>query len=146
MNCSSILTFIIFRSHLMEVERNQFSLLLKEAYSCLSLWFKYVHMVGVWVGGFSLSLLSLTLGIFLSLFLSVHNVWLSSFSFCVHFSFALLSLRLSQCISEALNEDSQHFPLPANTLSKKESRSRKSIFFHIIKSSSTALACMISLV
>ena len=144
MNCSPILTFIIFRSHLMEVERNQFSLLLREAYSCLSLWFECVHTCG-WVG-YSLSLCSFSHSWYLSFSLSVPNVWLSSFSLCVHFSFVLLSLRLSQCISEALNEDSQHFPLPANTLSKEKSRSRKSIFFHIIKSSSTALACVIPLV
>lgn len=107
--------------------------------------------VYVWVSGseqwvaLCLSALSLTLGIFLSLHLSLMYDSLPS-SLCVHFSFALLSLRLSQCISEALNEDSQHFPLAANTLSKEKSRSRKSIFFHIIKSSSTALACMIPVV
>lgn len=75
MNSSPILTFIIFRSHLMEVERNQFSLLLREAY-CLNLRLEYVHMSG-WGGGrggggvFSRSALSLTLGIFPSFGMSL---------------------------------------------------------------------------
>ena len=85
MNCSPILTFIIFRSHLMEVERNQFSLLLREAYSCLSLWFECVHTCG-WVGySLSLSALSLTLGIFLSLYLSLmYDSLLFPFVFIFH--------------------------------------------------------------
>lgn len=144
MNCSPILTFIIFRSHLMEVERNQFSLLLREAYSCLSLWFEYAHTCGCRGRRGLFSFFSHSW--YLSFSLSVHNVWLSTFFLCVHFSFVLLSLWLSQCISEVLNEDSQHFPLPANTLSKKKSRSGKSIFFYIIKSSSSTLACVIPLV
>lgn len=85
MNCSPILTFIIFRSHLMEVERNQFSLLLREAYSCLSLWFEYAHTCGCRGrrGLFSLSLL--TLGIFLSLYLSImYDSLLFSFVFIFH--------------------------------------------------------------
>lgn len=79
MNCNPILTFIIFRSHLMEVERNQFSLILGEAYSCLSLWFECMQTCrggGTMVGGFfrlffSLFALSLTFDIVLSLSLSV---------------------------------------------------------------------------
>lgn len=75
MNCSPILTFIIFRSHLMEVERNQFSLLLREAYSCLSLLLEYVHVwVRRWVGVvllFSFLAQSLHLSISLSLGLSI---------------------------------------------------------------------------
>lgn len=69
MNWNSILTFIIFRSHLMEVERNQFSLLLREAYSCLSLWLKYVYSCV----GYSLSLSAFYLspGLFISLYLSL---------------------------------------------------------------------------
>lgn len=47
MNWSPVLTFIIFRSHLMEVERNQFSLLLREAYSCLSM---CICVVRGWAG------------------------------------------------------------------------------------------------
>lgn len=43
MNWSPVLTFIIFRSHLMEVERNQFWLLLREAYSCLSMCIRVVR-------------------------------------------------------------------------------------------------------
>lgn len=65
MNCSPILTFIIFRSHLMEVERNQFSFVLKEACFCVGLPFHYVHVLACrWVvvgGSLSSSLLALSL-------------------------------------------------------------------------------------
>lgn len=150
MNCRPILTFIIFRSHLMEVERNQFSLVLKEACFCVGLPFEYVHTcyraVG-WQWGCTLFFFHCTFShFFLSLYLSIMYDSHSPPPFCVHFSFLVLSPRLSQCISELLNEDSQHFLLPDNTLSKRKSRSRKSIFFYIIKSSSTALACVIPLV
>lgn len=149
MNCSPILTFIIFRSHLMEVERNQFSFVLKEACFCAGLPFQYVHVLArrwVVVGGCSLFFFPCSFPhAFLSLYLSImYDSHL--LLFCVHFSFLVVSPWLSQCISELLNEDSQHFFLPDNTLSKRKSRSRKSIFFYIIKSSSTALACVIPLV
>lgn len=56
----------------MEVERNQFSLLLREAYSCLSLWFEYVHTCGcVGEEGGILSLSLLFLSLLVSLFLSI---------------------------------------------------------------------------
>lgn len=149
MNCSPILTFIIFRSHLMEVERNQFSFVLKEACFCVGLPFQYVHVLAccwVAVGGcspffFLCSFPHSFLSLYLSIMYDSHLLL-----FCVHFSFLVVSPRLSQRISELLNEDSQHFLLPDNTLSKRKSRSRKSIFFYIIKSSSTALACVIPLV
>lgn len=85
MNCSPIFTFIIFRSHLMEVEINQFSLLLKEAYSCLSLWFKCVHLCGGAGGGGGGGVSSLTLGIFISFCLSLmYDSLLFPFVFIFH--------------------------------------------------------------
>ena len=143
MNCGPIFTFIIFRSHLMEVERNQFSLLLRETYSCLSLWF---DLEVVRMGGGSPLSVWLSISLSLSLSQSRLNLWTFSillFFPCSFFIATSPSVRLSRCISADLNEDSQHFSLPANTLSKRKSRSGKSIFFHIIKSSSAAAACVV---
>lgn len=65
MNYSPILTFIIFRSHLIEVERNQFSFVLKEACFCAGLLFQCVHVLACrWVvvgGALSSSFLALSL-------------------------------------------------------------------------------------
>ena len=97
-------------------------------------------------GGGVLLSLSRSLSLYLSLSQSRLNLWTFSillFFPCSFFIATSLSVRLSRCISADLNEDSQHFSLPANTLSKRKSRSGKSIFFHIIKSSSGAVACVV---